>query len=83
VRLGHHLVPRVVDQVVAVDHGEPREHVGTESRNYTDAILLPEHEDLRYRIAPLAPGTYYLAMTTLTPDGIESEYSQEMTARLN
>jgi len=60
-----------------------RVHVGTESRNYTDAILLPEHEDLRYRIAPLAPGTYYLAMTTVTPDGIESEYSQEMTARLN
>ncbi len=60
-----------------------RVHIGTESRNYADAILLPEHEDLRYRIAPLAPGTYYLAMTTLTPDGIESEYSQEMTARLN
>lgn len=60
-----------------------RVHIGTESRTYSDAILLPEHEDLRYRIAPLAPGTYYLAMTTLTPDGIESEYSQEMTARLN
>lgn len=60
-----------------------RVHIGRAPRSYFDSILLPAEATNRFEITAPGAGTYYLAITSLAPDGVESPLSDEVTARLN
>lgn len=60
-----------------------RVHIGVAPRSYSDSILLPAEATRRVEIPAPGAGTYYLAITSLTPDGVEGAFSDEVTARLN
>ncbi len=58
-------------------------HYGSASRAYTNVVTVSNPSLSRYVIQNLTPGTYYVAMTALTSDGLESDFSSETVARLN
>jgi fibronectin type 3 domain-containing protein len=60
-----------------------RIYLGRAPRDSETPGLVKETAATRYHLRGLDPGTYYVAVTTLTRDGLESEYSEEVVARLN
>jgi hypothetical protein len=60
-----------------------RIHYGSASRAYSNVVAVSDPALTRYVIRDLAPGTYYVAMTAVAADGLESDYSIETVARLN
>ncbi|MFO1457165.1 MAG: putative Ig domain-containing protein [Steroidobacteraceae bacterium] len=60
-----------------------RVHIGLAPRSYSDSILLPAEATRRVEIPAPGTGTYYLAITSLTPEGVEGPFSDEVSARLN
>lgn len=60
-----------------------RIHYGRSSRGYDVAVTLPDPGVSRYELANLDSGTWYLAMTSISAEGLESDLSPEMVARVN
>lgn len=60
-----------------------RIHYGRGSRDYQDTIELPERGASRHVFTSLEPGTWYLALTSVGPEGVESELSDEVVAQVN
>lgn len=58
-------------------------HYGPASRGYTNVVMVSNPGLTRYVVENLVPGTYYIAMTAVTADGLESDHSDETVARLN
>lgn len=58
-------------------------HYGPASRGYTNVVTVNNPGLTRYVVENLVPGTYYIAMTAVAADGLESDYSAETVARLN
>src|SRR5690606_17688356 len=50
---------------------------GTESRDYTESVQIDNSGVTTYVVENLGPGTYYFALTALSSDGFESDYSNE------
>jgi len=59
-----------------------RIHIGTDSRDYTTRIRVSD-PTVTERSILLAPGSYFIAMTTLDQDGVESQYSNEVIRNVN
>jgi hypothetical protein len=57
-----------------------RIHYGRASRVYDRSVQLDDPGVSRYTFTDLEPGTWYLAMTAVGDDDIESDYSQETVA---
>lgn len=60
-----------------------RIHFGRTSRAYDMTITLPEPGVSRHQLNDLDPGTWYLAMSSINAEGLESKLSPEMVARVN
>ena len=75
--------PPNADGTPTPDELRYRIHIGAASRHYTESVMVPDDAGHRFQFEMPAQGTYYLAMTSLTADGLESPYSDEVTARLN
>ena len=58
-------------------------HYGASPRSYSNVVAVSNPSLTRYVIENLAPGTYYVAMTSVSAEGLESGYSDETVARLN
>jgi len=59
-----------------------RIHIGTDSREYTRRIRVWDPA-VSTRSIQLPPGSYFIAMTTLDQDGVESRYSNEVIRKVN
>lgn len=55
-----------------------RIYYGTASGDYTETIRINSAGVTSYMIEHLAPGRYFLAMTSVNADGLESDYSAEV-----
>ncbi len=60
-----------------------RIHYGRSSQAYDMAVTLPEPGARRHELGDLESGTWYLAMSTVNDEGLESKLSPEMVARVN
>jgi hypothetical protein len=60
-----------------------RIHYGRRSRAYEREVELKTPGASRYSFTDLEPGTWYLAMTTVGDDDVESDYSEEAVAVVN
>jgi hypothetical protein len=58
-------------------------HYGTTSGEYDNEILLDNPGLTSHLIENLAPGTYYVAATSFTSSGVESDYSGEIAATVD
>ncbi len=56
-----------------------RIHYGTSPGDYSDTIELNSPGVTSYVIENLAPGSYFLAMTSVNADNLESDYSAEIS----
>ena len=54
-------------------------HYGTASSDYGNEIRIENPGVTTYLVENLAPGTYYVAATSFNSDGVESDYSAEIT----
>lgn len=59
-----------------------RIYYGTTSGDYSETIELDSPGLTSYTIQDLAPGTYYLVMTSYTSDNLESRYTPEVSFEL-
>jgi fibronectin type 3 domain-containing protein len=62
--------------------GGYRVYYGSISRNYTDSIRINDPQ-VTQQSFQLPSGLYYFAMTAVDRDGLESDYSNEVTRRVN
>jgi hypothetical protein len=60
-----------------------RVHYGRQSRGYLDAVTVPQPGVTRYVLTNFDSGTWYVAMTSVDPDGVESAFSNETVAQVN
>lgn len=60
-----------------------RIHYGNASKAYTASIDVPNPGLSRYTMEQLPAGQYFIAVTAVNAEGIESEYSSEVTVTLN
>jgi len=58
-------------------------HYGSAPGSYTNVVAVNNPGLTRYVVENLVPGTYFIAMTAVAADGLESDYSAETVARLN
>jgi hypothetical protein len=58
-------------------------HYGTKSKTYTDSIVINNPGVLSYVVDDLPKGTYYFAMTAFNSAGAESDFSNEITHKVN
>jgi hypothetical protein len=59
-----------------------RVYYGAFSRNYTDSVSITNPQ-VTQQSFQLPSGLYYFAMTAIDRDGLESDYSNEVTRRVN
>ena len=56
-----------------------RVYYGTVPGNYTNDVIITDSNTMQVTLTGLAPGTYYIVVTTYDTDGRESGYSQVIT----
>jgi hypothetical protein len=60
-----------------------RVHYGRRTRAYDTAVTVPGRGTTRHVVTGLDAGTWYVALTTVDPEGLESDYSEERVALVN
>lgn len=58
-------------------------HYGTQSGNYPDSVAVNSAGLTRYELDALPKGTVYLAMTAVNAAGAESDFSKEVSVKVN
>src|SRR5262249_12878780 len=60
-----------------------RIHYGTQAKDYTDAVAVNNAGLTRYELSSLPKGKVYIAMTSVTASGAESEFSGEVSVMVD
>jgi hypothetical protein len=60
-----------------------RIYYGRVARNYEAAVTVPGRGATRHVLTGLDSGTWYIAMTSVDPEGLESDFSDERVAIVN
>ena len=58
-------------------------HYGIQARNYTSSVSVNSAGITRYELDSLPKGTVYLAMTAVNAAGAESDFSSEVSVKVN
>jgi putative Ig domain-containing protein len=58
-------------------------HYGTKTKTYTESIVIDNPGVLSYVVDDLPKGTYYFALTAFNSSGAESDFSNEITHKVN
>ncbi len=77
------LPTRNVDGTPLTDLAGYRIYYGMDSRRYTERVTIENPSVSRFAINDLIAGTYYLAVTSIDSEGIESDYSSEIVRVVN
>ena len=70
--------PAVVAQALGT-----RVHYGRRTKAYDASVTVPGTGATRHVVTGLQAGTWYVALTTVDPAGLESDYSEERVALVN
>jgi hypothetical protein len=60
-----------------------RIHYGRRAKTYGASVAVPGKGKTRHVLTGLQAGTWYVALTTVDPEGLESDYSEERVALVN
>jgi hypothetical protein len=83
IRLAWQLPAQNTDGSVVAQALGTRVHYGRRTKAYDASVTVPGTGATRHVVTGLQAGTWYVALTTVDPAGLESDYSEERVALVN